>query len=124
MKTPEIGQILYGNLQGGYGTPEYVDAFLTYIIWEIARIHDNSSGDRWNEIDDPGISGITWRGYWWGDENAEEAKLPNFVFEDVELRWYKHPCRSMYSNKKMSPGNWCNWFQRCLDKIRESEPDE
>lgn len=38
---------------------------------------------------------FTVRPYWWGDEDAEEAKLPNFEAPQIGLKlwWYKYPLR-------------------------------
>lgn len=41
---------------------------------------------------------FTVRPYWWGNEDAEEAELPNFEAPQIGLKlwWYKYPLRSSY----------------------------
>ena len=49
--------------------------------------------------------------------------LPNFKFEDVEIRWYKYTGRGMSTNKVMTEKEWREWFDMCLDVIKKADVD-
>ena len=46
--------------------------------------------------------------YWWGDEDAPEARRPNFAIpsKGIEVRWYKYALRDAYANVDLSPDEW------------------
>lgn len=116
---PELGQMMFrpGTWEE-YAVPEFVTALLEYVIEDIGRVYGNRFQKRWDEYEDPQIPGVEYRTYWWGEEDAPEADLPNFAFGGVELRWYKHPGRSMSANREMDAGEWASWFQECLAQVR------
>jgi hypothetical protein len=121
VKDLELGQIMFGNPVGEYECPEYVEALLSHIFEEIDRVYWNIHQETWEEESTPGIPGIKVRPYCW-DEDSKEASKPNFKFESVEIRWYKHRGRGMTVNVNKSYKQWIDWFDRCLKVIRKYEP--
>jgi hypothetical protein len=114
---PTIAQALHGNPWSDYELMEPAQALFSYILDEIYRVYHNVTQKKWDQYDDPAIPGITWRPYHWG-EDEYEASLPNFTFEDVEIRFYKYPLRGTTTNKDWSVVEWSAWFERCLATIR------
>ena len=98
---PELGQTLFGNKYEKYELPEYACACFNYIWAEISRVY--------------------WNRYYW-ENNEEQAKLPNFEFQDVRIYWYKYPGRGMSTNKNWTPNRWAKWMIECLDVIRKCDP--
>lgn len=102
---------------------DFTEALLGYVRLEIGRVFWNRNQRSWEAWEDPGFDGIQCRSYWWGDEDAPEADEPNFAFEGVEFRWYKHMGRAMEHNR---PGwradDWASWLDRCIVAIRLCEP--
>ena len=80
---PELGQIAFGNPTGDYGTEEWQDALLDYLLEEIDRIYWNNNQEEWNRRD-PEFSGVEFRPYYWGD-NEKEASKPNFKIKGHKL---------------------------------------
>ena len=117
---PTIGQLCYGAPWSHYTLPDYAEALFHSIREEVTRVYWNREQTEWEEYDDPDVTGITWRPYYWGDDETEASK-PNFTFEDVEIRWYKRPGRGMSTNVEWEPAQWVAWFDRCIAVIRQSE---
>lgn len=117
----EIGQALFGCPTGQYECPRWIGALLNDILSEIERVFWNRNQKEWDGYEDPEIDGIEFRKYWWGDEDAPEAALPNFKFENVEIRWYKYPGRGMSVNVELTHLEWCEWFDRCIALIQKSD---
>jgi hypothetical protein len=44
-------------------------------------------------------------------------QLPNLVFENVMVSWYKHMGRGMSINVDWTEKQWREWFDRCLKKL-------
>jgi hypothetical protein len=119
----EIGQLVFGNPVGEYTTPEYVDAFIDYILSEIERVYWNTKQKEWDRHEDPEIKGVVFNPYYWG-ENEKEAQKPNLSFSHTpkqEIRWYKHSGRGQSSSLKYSEVEWVEWFDKSLSVIRESD---
>lgn len=114
---PELGQAFFGNPWGEYETPEYVDALLDTLVAEMERVHWNTKQQKLNEYVTHWFGRAEMRSYFWG-EDAEQAALPNFAFDGVEIRWYKYRGRGQTSNVEMDPAGWVDWFNRCLAEIR------
>jgi hypothetical protein len=112
----ELGQMFFGNPSGDYELPGHAHAMLAYIVKEIKRVYWNNNQEQWDE-ENPGLGGIEYRRYYWGDDELESAK-PNFKFKDVEVRWYKHFGRGMSTNVQKSPDEWVRWFNECLELVR------
>lgn len=120
---PDLGQAFGGNPWEKHVMPEYAEALFEAIWKEIARVFWNMNQREFDPYgtDDPKIPGFEVRSYWWGDENASEADLPNFVFGDVRIRWYKYPGRGMSANVSWDPVRWVEWFDSALAAIRAHE---
>ena len=116
----ELGQIMYGNPVGEYTCPEFVEALIKYVLDEIERIFWNENQREWDHIEDPKISNIKYNTYYWG-EDEEQASSPNFSYDGVELRWYKHFGRSMTLNCEKSIEDWIKWFDKCLVEVRSND---
>lgn len=86
---PELGQAAYGNPYDSIELPEYAEAMLQAIRAEIERVYWNINQKEWSEYDGSPTPVFEWRPYYWGEDDVEAAK-PNFKFQDVEVRWYKH----------------------------------
>jgi hypothetical protein len=138
----EIGQILHNN-PGGIEAPEYVGVLMSGIrdhiatvYWNVHQIsfYDVSPGnigysnkwiDKEKESKPPlGIPGMEWNPYYnWGgspedeDWDQGEANAPNFSFEGVHVRWYKHFGRSMNVNVQWQPEKWVRWFERAMQTL-------
>lgn len=118
-----------------YEASDFHEALLFAVAREIGRVHWNryqKSWDRWS--DDPHIPGIQWRRYIYDcdckedegfipkhDENCPLLQ-PNFRFGEAEFNWYKNPGRGMSVNQDWAPEKWMEWFNKCLEKIREFGP--
>lgn len=118
----ELGQILFHNQPIYHETPAFADALLVAIQHRLGiafwNVHQKTwAGEHWDGTWGELPPGIEWRNYWWGDDNAPEVQLPNFSFEGVEIRWYKHPGRSNNANVVWTPAEWARWFDRCLQTI-------
>jgi hypothetical protein len=128
--TPEPGQILYGYGMSEFECPTYVDAFIQYLLSDYARIYWNHfqesfelDGYRPENPDSTilAVDDLTVRGYWWGDESAPEATLPNLSFKGVDIYWYKHPGRGQSTNIEKTPQQWVAWFEQALAAIQRAD---
>ena len=117
---PELGQLSFGCPWGATEAPEYVTALLEHILCAIEIAFSNREQREWGQFEDPGIDGITFRPYYWG-EDAAEAALPNFVLNaqpEQEVRWYKWPGRGMSVTQDWTPERWVAWFDACCECVR------
>lgn len=117
---PELGQALWGPPSGAFGCPDFVDALLENLLWNIEVSYWNVNQKRWDRLSDPGIPGLSYRPHYWGDDESEAA-LPNFKLASSrqEIRWYKHPGRGMSCSVDMSNDQWVAWYDLALDIIRK-----
>lgn len=115
---PEMGQFVHGNPTGPLGTERYQDALVLALLDEIDRVYWNQQQKEWHRFEDPLIPGLEFRSYYWGDKE-EEAVKPNlkFDFSEQEVRWYKHPGRSMSVTIDWTPDEWVQWFHKAMDII-------
>ena len=122
--TPELGQMCFGNPFGPYGTDDFVDALVDYILAEIDRVYWNNNQKEWNKYDDPKIPGLEYRPYYWGDDEIESEK-PNLKFAHSfqEIRWYKHPGRGQSCKLNWEANLWREWVNKSIQVIRDSEHD-
>lgn len=117
---PELGQLCFGCPTGEYTCPSWVDALVRDILREIARVYWNVNQREWDQLTDPGIPGILFRPYYWGDDEAEAAR-PNLQHGNVEVRWYKHPMRSSSLNVDPQPDAIVTWYESVLKCIAALE---
>ena len=109
--TVELGQALFGNPVGEYDMPEYATALLHTLLHQMEIEFWKREQKNWERYEDPQIPGIVYRPYCWcncGDEHTPEcpARLSNFEYDGVEIRWYKYPGRGMTCNKELTPNEW------------------
>lgn len=118
----EIGQAIFGNPTGDYGTEGYQDALVEDILSEIERVYWNKNQIEWNRHDDPMLSGVTFRPYYWGDDEEKEA-LPNlkFDFSPQEIRWYKYPRRGQSFSLRWSAEQWVEWYNEAMKIIQSND---
>lgn len=122
----ELGQIAFAKNTKAYEMPEYATALTLSLLEEIERVYWNKEQDFWDKHEDPDIKGVTFRPYWWGNEDEPGALLPNFVVNvkqapDQEISWYKHPGRGMTCSQQWSATKWCEWYMYALQIIREAD---
>lgn len=122
-KEPEIGQLCWGQPTGNYGTDEFADALVEYILAEIERVYWNNNQEEWDRFDDPKMKGVEFRPYYYDD--SDEGKKPNLKFEGSaqEIRWYKHPGRGQSCTRFWDEKQWRRWFDKALKIIRKNEKD-
>jgi hypothetical protein len=112
---------MFGNPTGRYEAGDLGVACLEAALSEIDRVYSNTRGGEWDRRTDPAIPGLAFRPYWWGDENAPEADLPNLAFGDIEIRWYKHPGRGTTAQRVVTPDEWASWLSAILPVIRAAD---
>jgi hypothetical protein len=117
---------------------DYVDALFEAILNEIERIHWNLYQHVWgptwhaDEVENPEIEGISFVRFYadrcdcGGNADSDCPKScigrqPNFEFDGVRFTWYKRPGRGMSTNKDWTPLQWKEWFDKCMNHIREFE---
>lgn len=91
----ELGNLLFGHSRGNYQVDrKYQERF--------CEVLEKAGYDSYgcSESGDNLYPNFTVRPYWWGDDDAEEATLPNFECKELglEIAWYKYPLRDSYSN--------------------------
>ena len=64
---PEVGQMLFGCASGPYEMSQIGDACLQAVMEELGRVYGNRHQRSWNREDDPRITGLIFRPYYWGD---------------------------------------------------------
>lgn len=117
---PTLAQMIYGCPWGEYNLPLMVAGTLDLLGYNIEIAFSNRFRREWDYYEDPQIEGITWRHYYWG-EDEYEASLPNFQFEDVEIRHYKHWGRRRTTNVDWSLDQWNSWFERCFAAVEKAD---
>ena len=121
-KKPELGQMMFGNPTGKYGTEEWQDALIDYLLEEIKRVYWNRNQEELDNFDDCKLKGIKIKSYYWGNDKRI-AKKPNlkFIGLEQEIYWYKYPVRGQSCSKKLTTKEWIKWFNQALKIIRDNE---
>lgn len=121
---PELGQLCFGNPCGAYDAGDIGRACLEYVLSEVERVYWNRNQRQWDYYVDPGLPGIAFRPYYWGDIE-EEAEKPNLTVDgsDIEIRWYKHPCRGTTTQRPVTPDEWPAWLSKALELVRATDDD-
>lgn len=121
---PELGQLMFGNPTGDYGTKPFADALVDGLLNEIGRVFWNVNQKEWDRFEDPKIPGLTYHPYYWGDDETE-SKKPNlaFDFSPQEIRWYKHPGRGQSCTLEWTPTEWADWYEKALNLICKADID-
>lgn len=124
MSKMELGNLLFGHSRGNF----VVDRVL----------QDSSEWDKLIHLSDSDFYGYTTnknkendvggyenevfaiRPYWWGDDDALQAQMPNFLYKPTgfEIRWYKYPFRDSYMNKNLSVAKIKEIFIHCADSMK------
>lgn len=120
----ELGNLLFGHSRGEYNVDRDLDEchewtellFATdsgYYGHTDNEIKKNDSGGYENEV-------FAIRPYWWGDDNAEQVNMPNFLYKPTgfEIRWYKYPFRDSYMNKNLSIDKIKEIFMCCVESVK------
>jgi len=123
-KEPELGQIAFGNPTGDYGTEEWQDALIEYLIEEIKRVYWNKNQKELVDFDDCNLKEIEIRDYDWGEDEKEKTK-PNlkFNFSPQEIRCYKYFGRGQSCSLKWKANEWIDWFDKAMEVIGKNEPN-
>jgi hypothetical protein len=126
----ELGQMLFGN---PYSCPEYVKALVVDLLNDL-EIHwgnehictpgceEFTAIHNWEDVYDFSVGGITFKRYYWGDDEGEAAK-PNLSFKGIEVRWYKYPMRSSTTNVKMKAYQWVRWYDAFKYELGSHDED-
>ena len=119
----ELGQFIHGNPVGEYGTQNYQDALVLSLLNEIDRVFWNKYQREWNRHENPNFIGVIFHPYYWGEQDEEGATFPNlkFVFSDQEIRWYKHPGRSMSVTIDWTADEWVQWYENAYQLINAND---
>lgn len=117
---PEVGQAIFGSPTGKYAVPDYAESLVFGVLREFDRVYWNIH-QKAHEDTTADLGGVSYRAYWWGDQDAPGAALPNLAIDgdDVEVRWYKYPGRGMSVNRSMTPSDWIKWHDVALTLLRE-----
>lgn len=120
----EIGNLLFGRSRGSFAVDRSLqDSF----EWEqLINMSDSDFyGHTSNKCKENDVSGyenevFAIRPYWWGDDDALQAQMPNFLYKPTgfEIRWYKYPFRDSYMNKNLSVTKIKEIFIHCADSIK------
>ena len=86
---------------------------------EVDRVYWNLHQKEWDRNEDPKFDFFEYRPYWWGDEDAPEAHLPNFRYNGVKIWWYKYMGRSMSTNVDYSAAQWVKWFNQFMKRLKK-----
>lgn len=124
---PTIAQFVHGNPTGEFAVPDYVRALIAAVLDEMSTKVWNRDQEEWSGTgvsgdQDPGIPGIAFAPYYWGNDPALAAR-PNLAFGGVEIRWYKFFGRGMSCTVEMDPAGWVDWFDRCVATVRAAPED-
>lgn len=120
----ELGNLLFGHSRGSFEVDrDLQDSFEWHQLISLSdsdfyghtsnKIKENDVGGYENEV-------FAIRPYWWGDDDALQAQMPNFLYKPTgfEIRWYKYPFRDSYMNKNLSVKNIKDIFIHCADSIK------
>lgn len=126
---PESGQAIFGAPTGHYDCTDYIEAIFSHLLAEVDRVYWNvyqREFDSYSQDEEDFVklfAPLSYRSYWWGDEESPEAKLPNLSYDGVELRWYKHFGRGMSLNVQKEPAEWRDWLNTSLAFVRSKDVD-
>lgn len=119
----ELGNLLFGHSRGEFlvdrvlhDSPEWHK-----LIYATESDFYGYTGNRDNKNDSDGYENEIFaiRPYWWGDDDAEQVDMPNFLYKPTgfEIRWYKYPFRDSYMNKNLSLDKIKEIFMHCVESV-------
>ena len=125
---PELGQAAFGAPWVEYDVSDIGSACIAALLDEIRRVFWNRAqrqvefrseddAETWNAYG----SAIEWHAYWWGNEDADEARRPNLIFDGVAVHWYKWPGRGDSVDREMLPDDWARWLTGALAAVRTAD---
>lgn len=122
---PELGQMCFGCPSSEFECPEFIEAGLRYLSDEIERIEWNIQQEEYESpVANNGAEYKTdifeIRAYYWG-EDKKLSMLPNFKYNDFEVRWYKHLGRGMSMNKEIDANTYFKIIDKCLKNVRKKD---
>ena len=117
----ELGNLVFGHSRGNWSVPRE-DAYeqpLVELFEELLPECVPYGTDFDNDV-------FTMRTYWWGDEDAPEAIMPNFLHKrtGLELRWYKYALRDSYMNREVSQEEWRQIMDECIASVKKEPARE
>lgn len=118
----ELGNLMFGNSRGTYEFPSraLVDSEEWRDLCEKAQV-DPLYGTPETDRDFFGFDNdvFTIRPYYWGEDDNEEASLPNFHYKPTDFRidWYKYAFRDSYMNQDLSESEVREIFKKCAESI-------
>ena len=126
--SPELGQALFGNPTSEYECPDFIEAGLRYLDYNIEiyctnleQVYISPFENRGANINMCDVFEVN--SYYWGDD--EELKnRPNFKCGDFEVRWYKYLGRGMSMNQEIDANRFFEIIDKCLDALQNKYGEE
>lgn len=116
----ELGNLLFGHSRGTFIVDRKLER---YFVEQLESLGFDAYG--YTKEGKYGFQNEIFevRPYWWGDDDALEATLPNFRYipMNIEIRWYKYPLRDSYSNKPITYELLTEIFRECKKNIKKGE---
>lgn len=118
---PELGQLFSNSPWGDFETPRYVSDGIS-ILGDMVSDGMYENDPTCNSGCEPFDNGtFQMRPYCWCDgerEGHDGGCPPNFVFGELEARWYKHAKRGASQNRHVTREEWLEVLTTCLTSIR------
>lgn len=119
----ELGNMLFGHSRGEYPLTnrQLVNCKSWYALCKKAGVDAGyGHGENYGFDNDT----FTIRPYWWGDDDAPEATLPNFLYKPTgfQIMWYKYAFRDSYMNQNLSDRQIKAIWKKCAESIDEMIP--
>lgn len=124
----ELGNLIFGHSRGEYPIPrttEYENPFLELV--EVITGEESAYVPEYeNDV-------FVTHPYWWGDcscivgyedstDHAPDCGLvrPNFLYKPTgyELRVYKYALRDSFANQNLSPKQFREMMDKCIESVR------
>ena len=110
--------------------PTYIVALLEHLDYELTRIMENRTQEDYpSPFQNTGNTykndTFEVRAYDWSiDIDDSIMPLPNFKCGDIEIEWYKYLGRGMWINRKISPTEAIEMFNKCLESLELEEKND
>jgi hypothetical protein len=107
----ELGNLFFGHSRGEYEFPDR--DIVNSREWESLMTATDMAEDYHCSYYENDVFVI--RPYWWGEDDAPEASMPNFLYKPTgfEIRWYKYPFRDSYMNQDLTEKEIKAVFRKC-----------
>lgn len=129
METPsnvEIGQLYYSpNEIQVYDCPDYVVALLSDISYRLSTIMWNKTQEEYDSpFDNTGNNFVCdvfeVHAYNWDEDVCQPY---NFKCGDIEISWYKYLGRGCTMNKKCTPDEIVNMYNKCMQELMKMDKE-